>query len=519
MSALATVQLRDGRFVMLPVQRIQATRESISGLLRQRALWLVGCLHLLADEQRHELAGSAVRISQAELATFTGLSPKSLTKITRALLLEQAIEITRPVGPTGPEPTIYRLLGDPAGPRVFITHPALRAMREHVPGGVLAGAFATYLTIAELANEQRADTVTASRQAIARLVGVSSTRSIDEYVGELQAAGLLCKHARCTARGQQPITWELVEPGNSRAHTPAQPETANHTNGSAPRNLDSDPAQIGAGPGAAGEVTPCNLDHDPVQNSAGPGAAADPTPCNLDCGPRAECPGPVSPPAAPITRTSECRQDPQHQDNVDPPTVLPDVAQGRGEASFTDVEELCEHLAESLARRATPAILRRPGGWAVAADAWRTQATLVLADIDLPRAKRAVDYLEGDTVLGSQIRTMRMLADRLDEILLRVAATDHRTSASSRPSGVAAAATPTWAQAQQRIQLAIRRHGTNRAAAGAELGAEHPAYQPFIALVGWTNLCRDDPQRRQWDWQQAWKHACTAEPETTEEAA
>jgi len=518
-TTLGDVQLRDGRFVMLPVDRITATRNSVSGLLRQRALWLVACLHLLADEQRHELGGSAARISQARLATFTGLSPKSLTRITRALLHEPALEITRPIGPTGPEPTIYRLLGDPSGPRVFVTHPALRAMREHVPSGVLAGAFATYLTIAELANEQRVDTVTISRQAIARLVGVSSTRSIDEYVGALQAARLLCKHAVCTATGQQPVTWELVEPGDRRAHASGQPLEPQHTNGSAPRNLDPDPdpAQTGPGPGAAQNATPCTLDRNPMQDGPKLGAAETLTPCNLDHSPGAECPGPACAPAAPITRAADNGQDPRDQDTLDPPTVLTDATPGRGEAICADVEELCEHLAASLARRATPAILRRPGGWAVAADTWRPAATTVLADIDLARAKRAVDYLEGDTVLGSQIRTMRVLAERLDEILLRVAAVDHRTRATGRPGDPV---TPAWAQAQAAIQAAIRRHGTNRTAAAAELGAEHPAYELFIDAVGWMSLCRDDPQRRQWDWQQAWKQACTSSStETTEEAA
>ena len=68
-------------------------------------------------------------------------------------------------------------------------------------------------------------------------------------------------------------------------------------------------------------------------------------------------------------------------------------------------------------------------------------------------------------------------------------------------------------------RAAIRRHGTKRAAAAAELAAVHPAYEPFIELVGWTNLCREDPQKRQWDWQQAWKQAVGAVTDTTAEEA
>jgi len=515
-NALATVQLRDGRFVMLPVQRIEATRQSVPGLLRQRALWLVACLHLLADEQRHELGGSAARISQSDLAAFTGLSPKSLTKITRALLLEPALEITRPLGPTGPEPTIYRLLGDPSGPRVLITHRALRALRAHVPAGVLAGTFATYLTIAELANEQRADTVTASRQVIARIVGVSSTRSIDEYVAALQNARLICKHALCTRAGQQPVTWELVEPGDQHTDTHATPAAAMLSNAlGALRNLNSDPVQISAGPDAEPHLTPCNLDGDPVQSGSGPSATGDLTRRNLGQSPSAECQDPAVAPAAPIARAGDGRQDKQPQDTLNPNPTMRDAQRGGGGPSREAVEQLCTHFAASLARRATPAILRRPGGWLAAADAWRRAATSILAEIELDRAVRAIDCIEADAYLARHIRDMPTLAERLEEVLLHLSALDARAGTTQSP---ATSSAPAWAEANQRISAAIRRHGTTRSAAIVELSLEHQAYELFIGLVGWTNLCREDPQRRQWDWQQAWKQACQTAT-NTEEAA
>ena len=153
MSALANVQLRDGRFVMLPADRIAATRNATSGLLRQRALWLLGCLHLLCDEQRHEYGGSAATISREALCAMTSLSPKTLTKLTRTLIDEAVLEVQRPIGPSGSLPSVYRLLGATDGPRVHITHTALRVMRTRIPAGRLTGAFATYLTIAEILNE------------------------------------------------------------------------------------------------------------------------------------------------------------------------------------------------------------------------------------------------------------------------------------------------------------------------------------------------------------------------------
>ncbi|MDP8968463.1 MAG: hypothetical protein M3N04_07680 [Actinomycetota bacterium] len=510
MSALADVQLRDGRFVMLPVQRIHAARDAIGGLRRQRALWLVGCLQLLADQQRHELGGSTARASRAQLCAMTGLSSSTLTKITHALIGADVLDVQRPVGPMGPLPSVYRLAGDPAGPRILITHPTLRVMRSQIADGPLTGAFATYVTIADLINEKRGERVVASRQEIARRVGVSSPRSLDEYVAALQAAGLLCKHSVCDHRGQQPITWELTEPS---ATARAVAQTADRPVARA--------AQPANGARATCEPTPCNSQTDPVQAEHGPGADDDQTPCSLSANPGADCAGPAPSTAAPIARAGQLRQDKRRQDTVDIPIVVDDVAQGRGEDICADIEALCEHLAASLARRATPAILSRPGGWYMAPDLWREHAAAVLRDVDLERARRAVDYLAGDTILGSQIRTMKALADRLDEVLLRVAAADVRAQGSARSQMKPEDGAPQWAEAQQRVQAAIRRHGTNRAAAAGELALEHPAYAPFIELVGWTNLCRDDPQRRQWDWQQAWKQACRSPTanDPTEEAA
>ena len=193
------------------------------------------------------------------------------------------------------------------------------------------------------------------------------------------------------------------------------------------------------------------------------------------------------------------------------------VTRAMGERSISDVDRLCEHLAASLARRASPAILRRPGGWHVAADAWRRSAAEILGEIDLSRAIAAIECLEADAYLARHIRTMPALADRLDEVLLLGSAVNARST--TRSAGQPSNGAPAWAEAHQQITAAIRRHGAGRAAATAELAALHPAYEPFIELVGWTSLCRDDPQKRQWDWQQAWKQATSTTPETTAQEA
>ena len=112
---------------------------------------------------------------------------------------------------------------------------------------------------------------------------------------------------------------------------------------------------------------------------------------------------------------------------------------------------------------------------------------------------------------------MPALADRLDEVLLLGSAVNARST--TRSAGQPSHGAPAWAEAHQQITAAIRRHGTGRAAATAELAALHPAYEPFIELVGWTSLCRDDAQKRQLDWQQAWKQATSTTPETTAQEA
>lgn len=519
MTALANVQLRDGRFVMLPVDRISATRNATSGLLRQRALWLVGCLHLLCDEQRHEYGGSAATIAREELCAMTSLSPKTLTKLTRMLIDEAVLEVQRPIGPSGSLPSVYRLLGGTGGPRVIVTHTALRIMRSRIPAGRLTGAFATYLTIAELVNELRGESATASRQQIARRVGVASARSIDEYVDALQTAQLICKHTHRDERGQQPATWELTEPGadqvGERVSTSSDQASEN---GHAPVPASGqDPVQGGNRPLVVGEQPSCSSGTTLVQSGPDPGAAAEHPPRSQGTGGGAECTTPRGQTAPPITHASDGGQYIEDQDIPHPPAAEQQRHASNGGEDLTDVDSLCEHLAASLARRASPAILRRAGGWHVAADAWRRSAAAILRDVELSRAIAAIDCLEADAYLARHIRTMPALADRLDEVLLLGSAVNARST--TRSAGQPSNGAPAWAEAQQQITAAIRRHGTGRAAATAELAALHPAYEPFIELVGWTSLCRDDAQKRQWDWQQAWKQATSTTPETTAQEA
>ena len=308
---------------MLPAERITATRNATSGLLRQRALWLLGCLHLLCDEQRHEYGGSTATISREALCAMTSLSPKTLTKLTRTLIDEAVLEVQRPIGPSGSLPSVYRLLGATDGPRVHITHPALRVMRTRIPAGRLTGAFATYLTIAEILNEERSDSVTASRQQIARRVGVASARSIDEYVDALQTAQLIRKHTHRDERGQQPATWELTEPGADHAgeRTATSSGEVSDNGGDTGVTEVVHPVQHGNTPLVVGEQPSCSSGTALVQSGPHPGAVSEQRSCSQGTGGGAECTTPQGQTAPPITHASDGGQYIEDQDIPHPPTA------------------------------------------------------------------------------------------------------------------------------------------------------------------------------------------------------
>ncbi len=147
---------------------------------------------------------------------------------------------------------------------------------------------------------------------------------------------------------------------------------------------------------------------------------------------------------------------------------------------------------------------------------WHAAASRLLADHPPDKLLDAIAYLEFDQIVGTKVRGMPHLEKHIEDLRHRSHA--HRRQVATT-NDTAASQTPTWAHAFGDITATIRRYGAGgSAAARSELAAVHPAYAAFIDSVGWTSLCRDDPQRRQWDWQQAWKQACQTAI-TIEEAA
>lgn len=520
----ASITVRDRRtlpFFMVRLRALQEIRNSISGPRRARALGLYTLLCQMANEQRDVGEQLRVTATYRELTGRGGVSAKTLKVLLLALRAANAARHEIRVDPLqGSMPSLLHLPTQD-GPWVGVTvsMAARLAAQTAIPVLPALGLLAVLL---EFCDEQReahgGQLAETTRANVALRVGCG-VDTLDTWAKALQDAGVLTITRRRGHGGANlPNIWEITEAsqqpaiGDAEAHADQGPQTDTTMAESGPH-----PPGVGDTPGPRHDITMAEAEQHP------PGVTATPGPTDGDALADSEQhPGGKSATAVSDERPINGRGGDQAEgltpENSFPPT--PTGADRMGEAHSVEIEELCEYLAASLSRRATPAILRRPGGWAVAGDTWRTHAAIVLADIDLARARRAVDYLEGDTVLGSQIRTMQALAKRLDEILLRVAATDQRNGAASRSPARANGGAPPWAQAQQRIQDAIRRHGAGGSAAARRALADvHPAYAVFVDSVGWTSLCRDDPQRRQWDWQQAWKQACDTASDSTEEAA
>jgi len=413
-------------------------------------------MHVLADQQRHELGGSTASTTRAQLCAITGVSSGTLTKITHALIAAEVLDVQRPVGPSGPLPSVYRLIGDPNGPRILITHPTLRVMRTELAGARLTGAFATYVTIADLINERRGESVVASRQELARRVGVSSPRSLDEYVSALESAALLRKHAVCDHRGQRPVTWELVEPG------------------AAPLGEQSAPGEVIAAAQSANGATAndapaqCTLPPDPVQSVHTPTASSEPTLRNPKLGPNAKRTGSGDPAASPITGASENSQDVEHQDSLVPPNELPDVARGGGESCPGAIEihvENADRLIDVFAAWTREALGDRRAAAVYDAATWRRAATTLLEQYDLERILGGIERLTRDPLLADKATTLPAFAQIADRAIARAAAdrglATHRdtTTATAAGTGRQPVSAPSWASAQTLLRQAISAFG------------------------------------------------------------
>ena len=200
---------------MLPVDRISATRNATSGLLRQRALWLVGCLTCLRRE-RHEYGGSGHE--PARSLRETSLEDQTRTRrLTRRLLIDEAVlEVQRPIGPSGSRPASTGCWVGSGGPRCHRhAHGAAHHAQPHPRRP-------PDRRVCHLPDDRRARQRTARRErrqpAASRSRGASASQAsacaqLDRRVDARCRPRLIRKHTHRDERGQQPATWELTEPG------------------------------------------------------------------------------------------------------------------------------------------------------------------------------------------------------------------------------------------------------------------------------------------------------------------
>jgi hypothetical protein len=101
-------------------------------------------------------------------------------------------------------------------PFCYQTHDALDVLRATFDGNRRATALAIYLCLTEAANRSGGaaarDGFTAARKEVADAAGVSAD-TLDRYVAEMEAAGILRRDRRRVEGVNLPNVWVLVEPG------------------------------------------------------------------------------------------------------------------------------------------------------------------------------------------------------------------------------------------------------------------------------------------------------------------
>lgn len=101
---------------------------------------------------------------------------------------------------------------------------AVELIRGRFSGGELTSALGIYQTLTWVANEERRrDRIEKSRSEMAELAGVSD-RTLDKYVDEFEALGLVEVERRQAGRAHLPNLWTLVDPeGGEIISPPLQP--------------------------------------------------------------------------------------------------------------------------------------------------------------------------------------------------------------------------------------------------------------------------------------------------------
>jgi hypothetical protein len=386
----------------------------------------------------------------------------------------------------------------------YVSGAAFRALaRAEDSGRPAFGPLALYLALVGLGGEQRNDFPTANRRMarashpeLARLSGLSVS-SVKRALDTLKGCGLLVARPQPTDALKTKAIYRLIDP-------------VEHAEAATPNGAPD----MGAAAAAATAHSPIDRQATARPTTAHSDTDDSPQPDRWTARSRTDDSSEDDRSTAhsetdrqatePIRAHVERQQMTEPQIKISSLAAQPTATGGEGQEIDQLLEAFCAWTRQALGERRFTALYDP--------SQWRHSAQQLLAQYDLERVLAGIDRLSRDALLADKATTLPTFALIADRAITRAAA-DRAYRAYRQP----AADGPSWSDAFSAIRAAIRQHGeANKRNAREQLVAVHAAYGSFIDSVGWTALCRDAPERHEYDWKRAWEQACAA---ITQEAA
>ncbi len=490
-------------FYMVPSASIARARTRLSGAHLTEALAGLVCLARESYAQhgasREEQQGCEANLDA--LATrILGVSRARALRIVDNLvdagaLVKQAHRFDSTRGRLPTEITFV----DRAVSFAYVSGAAFRALaRAEDSGRPAFGPLALYLALVALGGEQRDEFPTANRRMarashpeLARLSGLSVS-SVKRALDTLKGCGLLVARPQPTDALKTKAIYRLIDPVE-------HPETA--TPNGAPDAGAVATVATAHSPTDRQATAPPTTAHSKTNDSPQPDRSTAHSPTDDSSqNDRLSAHSETDRQATDPTRAHvESQQMTEPQIKISSLATQPAQAGGEGQEIDQLLEAFCAWTRQALGERRFSA-LYDPAQW-------RHSAQQLLAQYDLDRVLAGIDRLSRDALLADRATTLPAFARIADRAITRAAA-DRAYRAYRQP---AAADGPSWSDAFSAIRAAIRQHGeANKCNAREQLVEVHAAYGAFIDSVGWTALCRDAPERHEYDWKRAWEQACAA---------
>jgi hypothetical protein len=333
----------------------------------------------------------------------------------------------------------------------------------HTAGRALLRHLALYVTLIELAGEQRERHDGSRRVAVATYGELEqrsgiSLRAVKDLVDALIACRVLERAAQHSENGMKLANrYRLTDPPAGGA--PAEPRTGN--------TPTMDTQQPDDGPAYAEPTPGTSRTEDGQPPDQGP--AGRPSHARAADVARAQSTQTQIPSGVPVTHTPG----------------------EEGLVELDDGERLYRRFVASL--EATLGVRRTSRMLADPAErtAWRRSAAELLEDFELERLLQAIAYLRGDTILSGRGRTLPQFAAIVDEAILRSSAAASRSGASTASTGVRSDARP-WAQVWDELRPKISAFGAGGEERARQALAADPVLVAFVDSIGWRALCRTE---------------------------